>query len=100
MSYLIDIILDDSALPEPTPEIAQERRVAIFDLLQENEFILLREQAPKGPYKLLLGMQDRRLVFTVTTEKDEPAGQFILSLSPLKQVIKTILLFVKATLKP
>ncbi|MBT6008309.1 MAG: UPF0262 family protein, partial [Rhodobacterales bacterium] len=25
MSYLIDIILDDSALPEPTPEIAQER---------------------------------------------------------------------------
>ena len=88
MSYLIDIILDDSALPEPTPEIAQERRVAIFDLLQENEFILLREQAPKGPYKLLLGMQDRRLVFTVTTEKDKPAGQFILSLSPLKQVIK------------
>ena len=41
MSYLVDIILDDSALPEPTPEIAQERRVAIFDLLQENEFILL-----------------------------------------------------------
>ena len=34
MSYLVDIILDDSALPEPTPEIAQERRVAIFDLLQ------------------------------------------------------------------
>ena len=72
MSYLIDIILDDSALPEPTPEIAQERRVAIFDLLQENEFILIREGAPKGPYKLQLGMQDRRLVFTVTTENDEP----------------------------
>jgi uncharacterized protein (UPF0262 family) len=88
MSYLVDITLDDSALPEPTPEIAQERRVAIFDLLQENEFSVVREGAPEGPYKLILGMQDRRLVFTITTENDEPAGQFMLSLSPLKQVIK------------
>jgi uncharacterized protein (UPF0262 family) len=88
MSYLVDITLDDSALPEPTPEIAQERRVAIFDLLQENEFTVVREGAPDGPYKLLLGMQDRRLVFTITTENNEPAGQFMLSLSPLKQVIK------------
>ncbi len=88
MSYLVDITLDDSALPEPTAEIAQERRVAIFDLLQENEFSVMREGAPEGPYKLLLGMQDRRLVFTITTENDEPAGQFMLSLSPLKQVIK------------
>ena len=88
MSYLIDITLDDSALPEPTPEIAQERRVAIFDLLQDNEFSLVRDGAPEGPYKLILGMQDRRVVFTITTENDEPAGQFMLSLSPLKQVIK------------
>lgn len=88
MSYLIDITLDDSALPEPTPEIAQERRVAIFDLLQENEFKVVKDGAPDGPYKLKLGMQERRLVFTITTEHDEPAGQFLLSLSPLKQVIK------------
>ena len=84
MSYLIDITLDDSALPEPTPEIAQERRVAIFDLLQDNEFSVVRDGAPEGPYVLILGMQDRRLVFTITTENDEPAGQFMLSLSPLK----------------
>jgi uncharacterized protein (UPF0262 family) len=88
MSYLVDITLDDSALPEPTPEIAQERRVAIFDLLQENEFSVVKDGAPEGPYKLKLGMQDRRLVFDITTENDEPAGQFMLSLSPLKQVIK------------
>ena len=88
MSYISDIIVDDSALPEITPKNAPELRVKIFDELQENEFILIRERAAKGPYKLQLGMQDRRLVFTVTTENDEPAGQFILSLSTLKQVIK------------
>ncbi|MEM8869171.1 MAG: UPF0262 family protein, partial [Pseudomonadota bacterium] len=31
---LVDISLDDSGLPAPTPEIEQERRVAIFDLLE------------------------------------------------------------------
>ena len=48
MSYLIDIILDDSALPEPTPEIAQERRVAIFDLLQENEIYFNTRGSSQG----------------------------------------------------
>lgn len=88
MSFLIDITLDDRALPEPTPEVAQERRVAIFDLLEENSFVILRDDAPDGPYKLLLGIQDRRLVFDVSTSDDAPAAQFHLSLSPLKQVIK------------
>jgi uncharacterized protein (UPF0262 family) len=78
----------DSALPVPTAEMALERRGASLDLLQANEFSGVREGAPEGPSKLLLGMQDRRLVFTITTENDEPAGQFMLSLSPLKQVIK------------
>ena len=35
-----DIELDDSALPPPTPEIEQERKVAIFDLLESNTFVL------------------------------------------------------------
>ena len=33
MSKITRIEIDDSALPPPTPEIEQERRVAIFDLL-------------------------------------------------------------------
>lgn len=34
MAKIVDIQLDDSALPPPTPEIEQERRVAMFDLLE------------------------------------------------------------------
>ncbi|MEO1613036.1 MAG: UPF0262 family protein, partial [Pseudomonadota bacterium] len=33
---LIDIQLDDTGLAPPTPEVDQERKVAIFDLLEEN----------------------------------------------------------------
>ncbi|MFP4328958.1 MAG: UPF0262 family protein, partial [Paracoccaceae bacterium] len=33
MSRISNIELDDSNLPPPTPEIEQERKVAMFDLL-------------------------------------------------------------------
>lgn len=88
---LIDIQLDDSGLPAPTPEIEQERRVAIFDLLEQNSFGLLGRDGwtvPEGPYKLDLSIADRRLVFDLHTESGEKAGEFHLSLTPFRQVIK------------
>ena len=88
MSYLIDIKLDDKALPEPTPEVAQERRVAIFDLLEENSFKLSSDHAPAGPFKLLLGLEERRLVFHISDQEDTHIQSFLLSVSPLAQVIK------------
>ena len=91
MTKLIDISIDDSALPPPTPEIEQERKVAIFDLLEDNSFALpAREghEIPDGPYKLLLAIRERRLVFDISTEADEKVGEFHLSLGPFRQVVK------------
>lgn len=91
MSTLIDISIDDSALPPPTPEIEQERRVAIFDLLEDNTFRLpSREgrEVPPGPYRLQLAIRDRRLVFDVAEEDESPIGEFHLSLSPFRQIVK------------
>lgn len=91
LNRLIDIVLDESGLPAPTPEIEQERRVAIFDLLEDNVFALpdrAGRNAPSGPYKLNLSIAERRLVFAVYTQNDKIAGEFHLSLSPFKQVIK------------
>ena len=88
---LIDVQLDDSGLPAPTPEIEQERRVAIFDLLEENMFGLVGREGqtvPEGPYKLDLSIADRRLVFDLHTENGAKAGEFHLSLTPFRQVIK------------
>ena len=86
--FLVDVQLDTENLPAPTPEVEQERRVAIYDLLEDNVFGLEAADAPGGPYKLTLGMMDRRLVLDITTEGGDPAAQYHLSLSPLKQVIK------------
>ncbi|KKL48490.1 hypothetical protein LCGC14_2324980 [marine sediment metagenome] len=38
MTRITHIALDDANMPPPTPEIDQERKVAMFDLLEENSF--------------------------------------------------------------
>lgn len=84
------IEIDDSGLKAPTPEIEQERRVAIFDLLEDNSFALpARGSAvPEGPYHLLLAIRDRRLVFDIDTAEGADAAEFHLSLGPFRQVVK------------
>ncbi len=91
MSHIMDIVLDDAGLPPPTPEIEQERKVAMFDLLEENSFDLPKRddrEVPEGPYHLHLAIRDKRLVFDVQTNADQKAAEFHLSLGPFRQVVK------------
>ena len=91
MSRLANVIIDDSGLPAPTPEIEQERKVAIFDLLEDNSFLLPQREdrdIPAGPYNLNLAIRERRLVFDLTTEGNAAVGAFHLSLGPFRQTVK------------
>jgi uncharacterized protein (UPF0262 family) len=40
MTRLCHFEIDERGLARPTPEIERERRVAIFDLLEDNAFAL------------------------------------------------------------
>ena len=87
---LIEVTLDETGLAAPTPEIEQERRVAIFDLLEDNRFALPPRDdraIPSGPYRLRLAVRERRLVFEIDAETGR-VGAFHLSLSPFNQVVK------------
>jgi uncharacterized protein (UPF0262 family) len=91
MTYISDIQLDDRNLPSPTPEIDQERKLAIFDLLESNSFSLPingNGDLRQGPYRLALSIKDRRLVFDISTEAKVKAAEFHLSLGPFRQVVK------------
>ena len=85
---LTAIDIDDRGLTRPTPEMDQERKVAIFDLLEENFFAIPRAAEFPGPYRLLLALRDNRLVFAVSTEAGEKVAEFHLSLGPFRQVVK------------
>lgn len=83
---LSDVVLElvDGAAPDPNLE--QEQRVAVFDLLEQNLFEL--PEGPKGPYKLKLAQRDGQLVFDLTTDAGRRAAAFQFSLGPLRQVVK------------
>lgn len=91
MSRIIHIEIDDNNLPPPTPEIEQERKVAIFDLLECNVFELPQRQGRdpvSGPYRLDLSIRNKRLVFDISADAGKKAAEFHLALSPFRQVVK------------
>ncbi|WP_116134224.1 UPF0262 family protein [Tropicimonas sp. IMCC34043] len=88
---IIHIEIDDTRLAAPTPEIEQERQVAIFDLLEDNSFALpahAGETTPEGPFRVNLAIRERRLVFEVSDEERQKLAEFHLSLGPFRQVVK------------
>ena len=90
MTRICHIEIDDRGLPPPTPEIEQERKVAIFDLLEDNSFALPARNGQDfpGPFRLALAIRDGRLVFELGSEAGEKVAEFHLSLGPFRQVVK------------
>lgn len=83
---IIRIDLDDAASLRQSPEAEQERAVAIFDLVEENSFAPAIEHP--GPYHVCLAIVDNRLIFDIRDTEDQPIYKFILSLTPLRRIIK------------
>ena len=81
-----EITLDERLVKWRSPDIEHERRVAIFDLLEENSFAPTKVEG--GPWKLHLSLSDNRLIFDITCQQGD--GQYRLSLptSPLKRIIR------------
>jgi uncharacterized protein (UPF0262 family) len=80
------ITLDEHSVVRRTREIEQEREIAIYDLLEANHFA--PQGSPGGPYKLMLGIEENRLVFDIRLENDRPHGRIMLSMTPFRRVIK------------
>ncbi len=85
-SRLEEVTLDEQSIGRTNADVEHERRVAIFDLIEENVFKLVGK-AP-GPYKLQLSIADDRLVFAVADTQERPITRFMLSLSPYRKLVK------------
>jgi len=91
MNRICHIDIDDTGLSSPSPEMEQERRVAVFDLLEDNSFALPTREGrdiPEGPYRLLMAIRERRLVVDIAKEDGQQVAEFHLSLGPFRQVVK------------
>jgi uncharacterized protein (UPF0262 family) len=83
---IAEVFLDEKDFIARSPDIEHERKVAIFDLIEENHF------TPKGsdgcPYHLHLSIKDNRLVFDIRMEDESEHGRIMLSLSPFRRIVK------------
>jgi len=85
-SRLVAITLDERSTATSNPNIEHEREVAIFDILEGNRFAL--HGRDDGPYTLNLAIIEDRLVFTVGDEVGATLITHMLSLTPLKRIMK------------
>jgi uncharacterized protein (UPF0262 family) len=87
---IIKVDLDEATILWRNADIEQERRVAIFDLIEDNMFRPLRQMPDgyAGPYALLLSVQEGRLILDIRREDDSPFEVIILALGRFRRAIR------------
>jgi uncharacterized protein (UPF0262 family) len=82
---LVKIELDDLAGPRRSAEAEQERAIAIYDILEENQFGVPEHI---GPFHLYLKLEGRHVHFDIRNEDDIEIAQFFMAMGPLRRVIR------------
>ena len=87
---IIAVELDEETIIWRNADVEQERRVAIFDLLEENHFAPCRAypQDYAGPYRVTLRVTDGRLAIDVAAENGTRLESFVLGLGRFRRPIK------------
>ena len=84
---LVAVTIDDDSLGANSTEAEHERRVAIYDLIDENSFAPLGDDSG-GPYQLNIALVDQKLAMQVKRESGEDVCVHLLSLSPFRRILK------------
>jgi len=85
-NHLIAVNLDESIGALPNADAEHERKVAIYDLVEDNSFEVIDKA--QGPYILNLSIFEKRLILQVTHEDGAVVTIIGLSLSPFRRIIK------------
>ena len=83
---LIAVTLDENSIGRSSRDVEHERAVAIYDLLEENTFT--PADNAEGPFALRLSITGSRLMFDIRREDGSPVMAHLLSLSPLRRIVK------------
>ena len=92
--YISELHIDSDSLPATSPEMEHERRVAIFDLLEENEFHPHDSQS--GPYVVNISLKDDRLCLNIMRTNGIQRGDVSFSIKPFRRIIKDYFLICEA----
>ncbi len=83
---IVNIFLDEKSVVRRAAHIEHERKVAVYDLLEDNRF--KPAGGHDGPYVLHLGIEENRLVFDIRAEDDVALDRFTLPLNSFRRIVK------------
>ena len=83
---LAAISLDEASIGRSSPDREQERSIAIFDIVERNSFAVPGHE--RGPYRLIIALHEQKLLLDVREEDDTPVIAHLLSLKPLRRVVR------------
>jgi len=83
---LFEVVLDPDSIVRANKDVERERKIAIFDLVEDNSFSPVGPD--QGPYRLDLAMIKRKLVLGIRDEMGSEIATHILSLTPFRKIIK------------
>jgi len=87
---IIDISLDERTILWRSADIEQERRIAIFDLIEGNYFKPERAYPDSyaGPFKIELAVEEGRLAIAINREDGSHLETFVLAMGRLRRPIR------------
>lgn len=83
---LVSVSLDEITIGRGSPDQEHERAIAIYDLIEENTFVIPGHLG--GPYLLAIGLVEGRLAFRVQEANGGEVITHLLSLTPFRRVIR------------
>ena len=84
---IVAVTLDERTVVWRNADVEQERRVAIFDLIEDNLFRPL-EVGGAGPWRLVLRIEDGRLALDVCEAGGSAEGTILLGLAPFRRLVR------------
>ncbi|MGZ8998762.1 MAG: UPF0262 family protein [Allosphingosinicella sp.] len=82
---IIHVELDERTIIRRNDDIERERKVAIFDLLEENMF---SPEGHDGPFRIMLRVEDNRLAIDLSDEAGNPLETIRLGLARFRRLIR------------
>lgn len=83
---IVRLTVEESQGIRLSPQLEHERRVALYDMVEDNHFAL--NDGPPGPYVVHLSLTGESLELAVADTEDRPLARFRLPLADLRRLIK------------
>jgi uncharacterized protein (UPF0262 family) len=83
---LVSVSLDEYSIGRGNPDQEHERSIAIYDLVEENDFAPTDHDG--GPYRLKISLHEKKLALVIQDQAGVEVATHILSLTPFRRILK------------